>query len=182
MHTSRVETESYKIHLSGSLSRSMIDEVAFTVYDDVSNFDRVFELIFDKDEKVAWRAAWACEKIIQKFPEFVDNQKLEQITSLTLNTKHDGIRRITLSILFSIPITKQLNVELINSCFDWMISTKQPIAVQALSLKLLSKYSKYEPELIPEFLAYLENFDSDQLSPAMISCKRNALKELNRKK
>lgn len=182
MYTSRGETESYRTKLSGSLSRNMIDEVAITVYDDVSNFDRVYDLIFDKDEKVAWRAAWACEKIIQKFPDFIDNQKFEQIIALALNTKHEGIRRITLSILYSVPVSGQLNVQLINCCFDWMISSKQPIAVQALSLKLLSKYCKYEHELIPEFLAYLENFDSDQLSPAMISCKRNALKELNRKK
>lgn len=182
MTTGFVDKESYKIKLIGSLSRNMIDEIAASVYDDVTNFERVFDLIFDSDDKVAWRAAWACEKIIQKFPEFIDNQKLEKITMLSLNTKHDGLHRISLSILNSIPTIDSLNVELINSCFEWMISVKQPVAVQALSLKLLLKYCKIEAELIPELIAYLENFDSDQLSPGMLSCRRNALKELRKKK
>lgn len=182
MTTTLVDKESYRIKLISSLSRNMIDEIALTVYDNVKNFDRIFELIFDNDEKVAWRAAWACEKIIRKFPEFIDNHKIEQITTLTLNTKHDGLHRISLSILNSIPSNDTFNVELINSCFEWMNSLKQPIAVQALSLKLLLKYCKVEPELIPELIAYLENFESDQFSPGMLSCRKNALKELKKKK
>jgi len=182
MTTGFVDKENYRIKLIGSLSRKMIDEIAASVYDDITNFERVFDLIFDLDDKVAWRAAWACEKIIQKFPEFIDNQKLGRITTLSLKTKHNGLHRISLSILNSIPSVDSLNVELINSCFEWMISVKQPIAVQALSLKLLLKYCKIEPELIPELIAYLENFDSYRLSPGMISCRRNALKQLKKSK
>jgi hypothetical protein len=63
-----------------------------------------------------------------------------------------------------------------------MISSNQPIAVQALSLKLLSKYCTIEPQLIPELIAYLENFETEQLSPGMISCRKNALKVLKNRK
>jgi hypothetical protein len=177
-----INTESYKNHLKGTLSRNMIDEIANSVYDDISNFERVFDLIFDTDEKVAWRAAWACEKIIQKFPELIDNHKIKKISDLALSTKHNGLHRLSLSILNSVPISEILNVELINSCFEWMISSNQPIAVQALSLKLLSKYCTIEPQLIPELIAYLENFETEQLSPGMISCRKNALKVLKNRK
>ncbi|MFZ4582075.1 MAG: hypothetical protein ACOYM7_05440 [Paludibacter sp.] len=173
-----VNIESYKNHLKGTLSRNMIDEIAISVYDDISNFERVFYLIFDTDDKVAWRAAWACEKIIQKFPEIVDSKKIKKISDLALTTKHSGLHRLSLSILNSIPITEILNVELINLCFEWMVSSNQPVAVQALSLKLLTKYCKIEPQLIPELIAYLENFENEQLSPGMISCRKNSLKVL----
>lgn len=171
----------YRNLLKNNLSRNLIDNIALTIYDDVANFQSVFDLIFDEDEKVAWRAAWACEKIIQKFPEFVDHTKKLQIIELALTTSHEGLRRISLSILLSLPFTNPINVELLNSCFEWMISDKQPIAVQALSLKLLVRFCKTEPDLKPELLAYLTNFDSDILAPGMISCRRNALKELNKK-
>ena len=168
----------YRNLLKNNLSRNLIDNIALTVYDDVDNFQTVFDLIFDKDEKVSWRAAWACEKMIQKFPNFIDDIKKQQITNLTLTTKHEGVRRLSLSILLSIPIT--INVDLINSCFDWLASDRQPIAIQSLSLKLLVRFCKIEPDLKPELIAYLENYDSHLLSPGMISSRRNALKELNK--
>ncbi len=170
----------YRNLLKNNLSRNLIDNIALTVYDDVANFQTVFDLIFDKDEKVAWRAAWACEKMIQKFPEFIDEIKKMQITNLALTTKYEGIRRLSLSILLSLPISSTINVDLINTCFEWMLSDKQPIAVQSLSLKLLVRFCKIEPDLKPELIAYLENFDSDLLAPGMISSRRNALKELNK--
>lgn len=160
------------------MSRNLIDNIALTVYDDVANFQTVFDLIFDKDEKVAWRAAWACEKMIQKFPYFIDDAKKQQITSLALTTKHEGLRRLSLSILLSLPISSTINVDLINICFEWMVSEKQPIAVQALSLKLLVLFCKIEPDLKPELIAYLESFDSYLLSPGMVSSRKNALKRL----
>ncbi len=168
----------YRYLLKNNLSRKLIDDIALTVYDNVANFQIVFDLIFDEDEKVSWRAAWACEKMIQKFPNLIDDTKKQQITNLTLTTKHEGVRRLSLSILISLPVT--LNVDLINSCFDWLASEKQPIAIQSLSLKSLVRFCKIEPDLKPELIAYLENYDSHLLSPGMISSRRNALKELNR--
>lgn len=171
----------YKEILKNNLSRIVIDNIALSVYDDIRNFQIVFDLIFDSDNKVAWRAAWACEKIIQKFPEFLDNEKKQQIVVLALTTNHEGLQRLSLSILNSLPVLLPIPVDLLNSCFEWMNSDKKPIAVRAISLKLLVKFCKYEPELKPELIAYLESYETDDLSPGMISCKKNALKELNKK-
>jgi len=172
----------YRYILKNSLSRSTIDSIALDVYDDISNFEILFDLIFDTDEKVvAWRAAWACEKIIQKFPEFLTKNKKSEIINTVLTTNHEGIRRLSLSILLSIPELKPIDVRLLNACFDWINSDSQPIAVQALSLKILLKFCNVEPDLIPELRAYLENTNSDTLSPGMISSRRNALKILNKK-
>jgi len=168
----------YRDVLKNNLSRQIIDQIADSVYDNLSNFQTIFDLIFDNDTKVAWRAAWACEKIIHKYPEIIDFEKEKQIIELVLSTNHEGLRRLSLSILHS--LTLNLNVELINSCFDWLNSDKQPIAVQALSLKLLVKFCKLEPDLKPELIAFLENDNSVVLSPGMISCRRNAIKELNK--
>lgn len=171
----------YRNLLKNNLSRKLIDNIALTVYDDNSNFQTVYDLIFDEDVKVAWRAAWACEKMIQKFPEFINNTKENQIIELALTTKHEGLRRISLSILLSLPTTEPLNVKILNACFEWMISDKQPIAIQVLSLKLLIRFCKIEPDIKPELLAYLTNFDSDFLAPGLISSRRNAIKELTNK-
>ncbi len=171
----------YRNLLKNNLSRKLIDNVAANIYDNIDDFQTVFDLIFDEDKQIAWRAAWACEKIIQKFPEFIDLSKTEQITQLALTTKHNGLHRLSLSILCSLPVPNPINVDLLNSCFEWMTSEHQPIAVQALSLKLLVRFCKIEPDLKPELIAILENFEADYYTPGMIASRRNALKYLNKK-
>jgi len=170
----------YRNLLKNNLSRQLIDNVALSVYDNISDFQIVYNLIFDDDKKVAWRAAWACEKMIQKFPEFVDDNKKEQLISLAISTNHPGLHRLSLSILNSLSFGNSIPVELLNSCFEWISSDKQTIAVQALSLKLLLKFCIIEPDLKQELIAYLTNIDLNNLSPGMVSTCRNALKQLNK--
>jgi hypothetical protein len=171
----------YKSEIMNIRSRRAIDGIVLTVYDNIQNFDTLFDLIFEPDKNLAWKTAWVCEKVVEKFPELLDISKTEKIILLLLSTNHDGLRRLLLSIIIKVQNADNIPVRLINVCFDWMISSKQPIAVQALSLKLLTNYCLFEPDLKPELIAYLENYHSDFSTPAMISSSRNCYKILTKK-
>jgi hypothetical protein len=60
-----------------------------------------------------------------------------------------------------------------------MVSPKSPIAVQALSMKMLYSICEKEPDLKPELIAYLENIDFECYSPGFNSTRRNIIKKLN---
>jgi len=164
--------------LKSNLSRKLVDDIALIVSDDNSVFDEIFELIEHSDEKICWRATWACEKIVDLNPELFTVSHFEKINSLVLNTKHDGQRRILLSIILKLQRTYSIPVSVINSCFNWIISDNQPIAVQSLALKLLVAFCQTEPDFKIELLAYLENYAFQMNSPAMISTRKYALKQL----
>lgn len=165
--------------LKSNLSRRIIDEITFTILNDDSKFLELFQLLNHSDYKIAWRATWACEKIIENKPTIINDDSFEKIISLTLSTQIVGQRRLLLSIInklqsnFPIP-----PVSIINNCFDWMISEKQPVAVQSLSLKILTDYCRLEPDLKLELFAYLDNFGSLLTRPAMISASKRAIKML----
>lgn len=171
----------YREHLLQPMSKHFVDILALEILNHPNDFEIVYKLIFDTDEKVAWRAAWACEKICEKRPDLFLEAHYQQIASLVISNSHGGLQRGCLSILINLPIPDPFPVELLNNCYDKMISDKSPIAVQALSLKLIYKFCLKEPDLIPELKAYLENFESSEFSPGIIATRKNILKLLNKR-
>jgi len=170
----------YQEYLSNPLSLRYVDILANEIYTHPADFEQIFQLIFKLDEKFKWRAAWACQKISEKHPEWFNESHFDQLKTLVLSTSYGGLLRGCLSILNNITFPNPLPVDLLNACYDWMISPKYPIAVQAISMKLIYKFCVLEPELKPEFITYLENMDSSCLSAGMIAVSRNRLKLLNK--
>lgn len=172
----------YREHLAQPLSKRFIDALVVEIFSKPADFIVVYSLIFDEDIKVAWRAAWAGQKISEKHPEWFTEEMFLKLSETCINTKQGGLQRGCLSILNNIKIPTSIPVGLINSCFEWMTSPRFPIAVQALSMKLLYRICLIEPDFIPEFKAYLENASPEDYSPGFISTRKNILKQLNSKK
>jgi hypothetical protein len=168
----------YRQHLLRPLTMHYVDGLVQAVFANPSDFGIVYLLMFDADEKVAWRAAWACQKISEKHPEWFTEKQFREIVALSISTKQSGVQRGCLGILNNLPLPEAIPVDLINACFDWMVSPQSAIAVQALSMKMLCRICKIEPDFIPELKAYLEDIDTRQYSAGFNSTRKRVLKEL----
>jgi len=168
----------YRTHLLRPLSRHFVDQLVQEIFVNPSDAVLIYQLIFDPDVRVAWRAAWACQKISDKHPEWYNDHQFLEIASLTISSSHGGLQRGCLSVLNNLPIPNPIPVEFINACFEWMISPKSPIAVQALSMKMLYKICVLEPDFKTELVAYLENIDPNDYSAGFKSTRKNVLKAL----
>lgn len=164
--------------LSAPLSRNFVDNIVESVHCHPEDFYVLYGLISDKQVKISWRASWACEKLCKLHPEwFEDKQK--ELLSLILNCKHDGKKRILLSIIYQLPIGEPFPVDLLDYCFARMLDLNEPVAVQSLCLKLAYKLCKAEPDLLYELKVYLESAERDYYSIAVKTCIRNILQKLN---
>jgi len=169
----------YRDQLKNPASLRYIDKLVEVVFDNPTDSDSIYLLIFDADLNVAWRAAWSCEKISEKHVDWFNDVHFEELVKLFVSTNHGGLQRGCLSILNNLPLPNLIPVELINTCFDRMVSLKSPIAVQALSMKMLLRICKKEPDFVPELKAYLENIDAGSYSAGFNSTRKNVLKTLN---
>jgi len=92
----------YREHLAIPLSMRFVDLLVLEIFTYPADFEKVYKLIFDEDIKVAWRAAWACQKISEKHPEWFTDTHFNELVKLVLNTNHGGLHRGCLSILNNI--------------------------------------------------------------------------------
>lgn len=142
-------------------------------------FKEVFNLIFDDDKNVSWRAAWVCHKVTEINPLIINQPESIKLINFIIPESNGSILRECLSILNQIDMNKVFSVELLNSCYMWMQSPKQPIAVKALSIKLLSKMCKIEPGLTNEFISILSSLDERSLSKGLSSVRRKIIKDFD---
>ncbi len=170
----------YRTHLFRPLSKRFVDQLVIEVFANPADFDIVYRLIFDKDMNVAWRAAWACQKISEKYPAWFTDLRFKEITTLAISTSHGGLHRGCVSILYNLKLPDPIPVEFINAYFDWMISPKFPIAVQALSMKMLYRICQIEPDFKPEIIAILEDINYQDYSSGFNSTRNSILKVLKK--
>jgi len=169
----------YRDQLKNPTSLRYIDKLVDRVIANPTDFQLIFAMIFDTDLNIAWRAAWSCQKICEKHVDWFNNTHFDELAKLFVSTTHGGLQRGCLSILNNLPLPDSIPVHLINTCFDRMISLKSPIAVQALSMKILLRICKKEPDFIPELKAYLENIDAGSYTAGFNSTRKKVLKTLN---
>jgi len=169
----------YREHLFRPLSKRFVDHLVLEIFKNPADFGIIYQLIFDNDEKVAWRTAWACQKISEKHPDWFSNHQVIELISLTLSTTHGGLQRGCLAVLNNISLPDPFQVEFLNACYDWMLSSKSPIAVQALSMKYIARICIEEPDLKPEFIAYLESINFEDYSQGFKTARKNIIKKLN---
>ncbi len=169
----------YKELLAQSVSRVDYKELFLKVSNSPDDFSTVFRLMFDENEKVAWHAAWICEKVSETYPFFFSPKAMEEIINLAISTPYTGVQRLLLSMILNLGLPEELPVEFINISFERMISLKSPVAVQVLSMKILYEFTKREPDFRAELKAYLESVDIESYSVGYRSARKNVLKKLN---
>lgn len=168
----------FETKLSSTLSRNFVDAIVESVLFYPEDFEPLYSLVTNKETKLSWRAAWACEKLSELTPEWFI-PKYDEIVSLTLSMKHSGTKRLLLSILYNLPVPAEFPVELYNFCLEKMLSPDEAIAIQALCIKLAYKIALKEPELLCEIRLYLENAETEYFSTGVKNCIRNVLKKIN---
>jgi len=165
--------------LSGALYSNFAEKFAYCIADNPECFPEIYDLTFDKDPKMAWRAMWVCEKVSYMFPEwFMD--KRSELMQRTMQSLNHGSKRSMLHILLHLPIEEPISVEFLNFCLDRMLSPQEPIAIQAQCMKMAYRLCKKEPELLPELKCILENAEPEYYSKGMKSVIRNILKQFKK--
>lgn len=169
----------FKEILGNNLGRKYIDSIVEQVIDSPARFTDLYELTKDEDDKIAWRAIWACEKLSIRFPSLFMNLRKE-LMQRSLQCSHDGMRRLLLNLILHLPILEPINVTFLDFCLNEMLSPKESVAGQAVCMKLAYVICLKEPELMGELEAYLENMNPEYYTAAVQRTRNNILKKIRK--
>ncbi|MDL2243792.1 hypothetical protein LJB84_03025 [Bacteroidales bacterium OttesenSCG-928-J19] len=163
--------------LAGPFYQVNIAEIVNAVSEKPDEMDNIYCLMDDKEQKVAWRAAWICEKLSELHPEWFipkQNDLLERLFSC----QHDGTKRILLSTLYNLPNPEPYSVPFLDYTLDHMLDPKESIAVQASCIKLAYRLCRIDPDLLDELKLRLESVDQHLYSAGVKSAIKNVLKKI----
>jgi hypothetical protein len=135
-------------------SRYNVNRIVRMVEENPDLIGKLVQLTLRKDFKIPARASWVLTHCYDTMPELV-RPYLKELILATPEFLHTGTRRNILRILSFEEIPEESQVFLLDHCLQWLISKKEPIAVKAHAMGILSNLALKEPDLKNEIIPVL---------------------------
>lgn len=139
----------------------------------------LYTLLFDKDDTVAYQAAWVLTHFSISENEWLYT-KQEELINEVLSCQHPGKRRLLLNMLNRQPLANPPRVDFLDFCLERMLSKDELPGVQTLCIKLAYEMCRPIPELLQELRSMLEIMEPSLLVPSIRAVRKNVLKAMQK--
>jgi hypothetical protein len=142
-----------------------------------ARFKQLVDVYLAGPYRITQRAAWALSLCVERVPGLLGPHLGPILDHLATPGVHDAAKRNTVRLLQFIDIPKRYRGSVVDICFGYLSSKKEPVAVKAFSMSVLKNLVQNEPDLRRELRLVIE----DQLpygSPAFRSRASKVLKEI----
>jgi hypothetical protein len=169
--------QNIKSFLDRTISRKEIDFLVQELLAEPQGIDELLALLNDDDTRTGWHAAWALQKFFEKYPEFLSGRIEATLTAKAIATGNESVRRLTFGVIARADLPDELPVNLVNCCFEWLLSAQTSIAVKAGCMHYLHRVCKREPELLPELRMCVKQLLETTEAGAVRSVAKKILKD-----
>lgn len=146
-----LEQEILKEH-SKAQTMSMVEWVG----NNRQRFAQLVHLFLKGETRVVQRAAWPVSYCVERHPELVKPHLKKLVKNLEQPGLHNAVKRNTVRFLQHIEIPKSLQGEVMNTCFRFIETPGEAIAVKAFAITVLGNLARIHPDIIPELKLVIE--------------------------
>lgn len=146
------------------------------VLQDDSLFQRIYQLIYSENPRIAWHSAWIIDHVSEADPGKLEIYVPEMIDHLP-HLKSSALKRHFTRMLLNQEIPENRLGILIDVLYN-LLTPAEAIAVRANALQLLLNITLLVPELQSELISVTEAILEEELTPGMKSKARNVLRRL----
>lgn len=137
-------------------SKAQTEKIIRWVGSSQQRFDELFDLFLHDEYRVTQRAAWPLSYCARKHPELIRHHLGKLIKNLQKKGLHDAVKRNTVRILQDIAIPEKYHGGIMDTCFGFIQSNEEPVAVKAFSLSILEKLLPLYPDIGNELKLVIE--------------------------
>lgn len=139
----------------------------------------LFAMVDDVDDRVGYNVLWVFTHFGMDDAAWLRPRR-DLLIDRLLTASHVGKRRLILTLLDRMDVVADdIRTDYLDYCLAGINST-EPYGVRALCLKQAFAQCRLYPELMPELLSRIELMDYGELSPGLISARRNVLRQIER--
>jgi hypothetical protein len=137
-------------------SKANCEKIVNWVGDDQQRFDALFHLFTSDEYRVVQRAAWPLGYCVRDHPGLIKKHFSGLVRNLKKPGIHDAVKRNTVRLLQYVHIPGKHRGEIMNTCFRYIASPDEPVAIKAFSLTILQNLSLFYPEIKNELKVIIE--------------------------
>ena len=151
--TSKEQIQEY---LDAGHSKELRDDIIDYVGNSKVKMKSLMSFFFHDEWRYNQRAAWAVSHIGIKNPTLLKPYLDRMVKQMSL-PKHDAVVRNTLRIFEDINIPEEIEGELLDKCMNYLVDTKQAVAIRCFSMTVIDKIVSRFPELAPEVIEIIND-------------------------
>lgn len=152
-----------------------VDKFTDYVGNDKKKMKELMTCFFSKDWVLCQKAAWPMLHIALKNEKLIRPYYKKLVANLD-TPHHDAVIRNTVRLFQDVDIPEDLEGELYDKCFHYLLDPKYPTAIKAFSISILEKTAHKFPELKHELITAIE----DQYDHCTVGFQNRARKILKR--
>jgi hypothetical protein len=159
-------------------SRSYTDFVAGIVEKRPELVAELWDIYLSAEEPVSRRAAWIIDTSSEYRPEWVE-PFLDKLIACLGKFNHDGLKRHGLRMIARNSFPPGTEGLLMNSCFNWLLSAAESVAVKMYAMQILYRISANEPDILQELYDTIE-FQMKDSTPGFRNIGSKMLHDIDR--
>ncbi|MDR2918873.1 MAG: hypothetical protein LBV72_05860 [Tannerella sp.] len=167
----------FKTKLSKRIQMHDIHAIIFAIQNNPKQIKKIYDLVFDPDETVAYQAAWVLTHLSSQDNQWLYDRQNDLIEEVLI-CPHPGKRRIILALLYRQPSANPPRTDFLDFCLERMVSRTELPGVQTLCIKLAYELCLTIPELLQEFRFAIELIEPDLLPASLRAVHRNIRKAM----
>ncbi|MCQ2228145.1 MAG: hypothetical protein MJZ13_00170 [Bacteroidales bacterium] len=141
----------------------------------------LYDLIYYADKRIASNAAWILTRMPLADVAFLQDNQSDIINLAIEERESVTLRRLSLNILNRQTFNADdLRSDFLDYCLNTMASASETPGIRSLCIKLAYKQCLFYPELLTEFLQYIDIIRQQPMQPAVRSAVNNTLKAINK--
>ena len=137
-------------------SKKQCDLVVRYIGKDSKRFAQLMKLFFEGEYRVMQRAGWPMSYCVRKYPELIQPYFERLIKNLEHKNLHEAVIRNTVRVLEVVDIPKRWQGQVMNICFNYLLSNEAAAAIKAYTLTVLDNLRSKYPEIGPELKLVIE--------------------------
>lgn len=137
-------------------SRSNTDIIVKAIGGSKEKFKAIIDIIYNAEAPIPHRAAWLLAAVNDKHPELL-TPYIPLFVDTIRKFKVNGIKRNMILVLANHPIREDLQGKIVNTCFDFLLSSDETVAVKVHAMQVIANIAKKHPELQEELKTAIED-------------------------
>jgi hypothetical protein len=158
-------------------SRANTDLIISIVLERPEVFEDLWRILLLNKDPLSRRAAWAADYCAENKPQFISG-RIEELASSVPGFSSDGLKRHSLRMLSRSPLPEENLGILADTCFNWLQSPSESVAVKMYSMVILDRISQSIPEIRRELYDIIE-IQLYEATPGFISIGRKIMRKLS---
>ncbi len=160
-------------------SKAQCTRIVNWVGNNQQRFDELFSLFVNDEYRVVQRAGWPVSNCVMANPKLIKKHWKGLINNLKKPNLHNAVKRNSIRLMQDIELPAKYHGEIMDTCFKFMESPKEALAVKVFSMSVLGNLAEIYPEIKPELKLLIEDQLPDQTA-GFKSRGKNVLKQLEK--